>query len=488
MRFFCSPFVPSRDKLCTGAALRNCGENYGTTIDRIIYKSGCLLIGSTFKHVAFDMKVISDIVENERTWLDTAESISLNLSEIWSGDLLKPDGKIDVFDFFSGCGGMSAGFASVNHAFPAYRLAMAVDLDDDANATYCTNLGLKPHKIDIAQLAEDCSAAKELINEARQSQNSPFVMIGCAPCQGFSSHRNASGEVDKRNSLFTSFARIACAAQPDAIIIENVPEILTDRYWPLVEASREMFAANGYFSHLSVHDMAEFGVPQHRYRALLIAMKRPFKAPQGFVSREHSRTVRDAIGNLPSIVPGHPSTSDPMHFTAGHRQTTIDTIKRVPLNGGSRPFDAGPDCLRRAANKSGRAAYEDVYGRLWWDKPAITITAYARNPASGRYVHPEQHRGLSVREAALLQSFPQHFYFEGSFDSKFRQIGNAVPPAFSSYLASHLLIEIHRDSSVTAASDGINVPVGPTFSRLIPALKAGHRNLETSLRAKKLVA
>ncbi|MFA1623396.1 DNA cytosine methyltransferase [Rhizobium mongolense] len=106
-------------------------------------------------------------------------------------DLLKPNGGIDVFDFFSGCGGMSAGFVAVNSAVPAYRLAMAVDLDEDANTTYCTNLGLKPKKIDIARLAEDCSAAKKLIDDARQSLSAPFVMIGCAPCQGFSSHRNA---------------------------------------------------------------------------------------------------------------------------------------------------------------------------------------------------------------------------------------------------------------------------------------------------------
>ncbi len=434
------------------------------------------------------MNAINDIVRDSTAWLRRAQSVSLGLTEIWSSSLPKVEGAIDVFDFFSGCGGMSAGFAAVNSIAPAYRLAMAVDLDEEANATYHTNLGLKPEKIDIAHLATDCFAAKKLIDDARQSLESPFVMIGCAPCQGFSSHRNAAGAVDKRNNLFTSFARIACAAKPDVIVIENVPEILTDRYWPLVNAAREMFEANGYFSHISVHDMTEFGVPQHRYRALLIAMKRPFNAPQGFVSRGASKTVRDAIGHLPSIIPGRASVADPMHFTAGHRQSTIDTIKKVPQNGGSRPFDAGPDCLRRAATKSGRAAYEDVYGRLWWDRPAITITAYARNPASGRYVHPEQHRGLSVREASLLQSFPEQYYFEGSFDAKFRQIGNAVPPAFSSYLASHILSQMFSDEVASSSNEGINFSVGPTFSRLIPALKAGHRKLETTFQNKKLVA
>lgn len=110
-----------------------------------------------------------------------------------------------------------------------------------------------------------------------------------------------------------------------------------------------------------------------------------------------------------------------------------------------------------------------------WDRPAITITAYARNPASGRYVHPEQHRGLSVREAALLQSFPDDYQFAGSLDERFRQIGNAVPPAFAAHLASHVLRELHSEEPLESFDEGITKPVGPSFSRLIPALKAGHR-------------
>jgi DNA (cytosine-5)-methyltransferase 1 len=119
-----------------------------------------------------------------------------------------------------------------------------------------------------------------------------------------------------------------------------------------------------------------------------------------------------------------------------------------------------------------------VYGRLWWDRPAITITAYARNPASGRYVHPEQHRGLSVREAALLQGFPKKYLFTGSFDSRFRQIGNAVPPTFSAYLAAHVLGELLREKTLVAEEHDIVAPIGPSFSRLIPALKAGHRRIQ----------
>jgi DNA (cytosine-5)-methyltransferase 1 len=139
-------------------------------------------------------------------------------------------------------------------------------------------------------------------------------------------------------------------------------------------------------------------------------------------------------------------------------------------------MDVGPECLRRANAKHGKPAYEDVYGRLAWNRPSVTITNYARNPASGRYAHPEQDRGLSVREAACLQSFPRLFEFEGTLDPCFRQIGNAVPPLFAASLAAHLVGEL-LGPEVEHAGNGIENAIGPSFSRLIPALKRETRHL-----------
>jgi DNA (cytosine-5)-methyltransferase 1 len=222
--------------------------------------------------------------------------------------------------------------------------------------------------------------------------------------------------------------------------------------------------------------MAAFGLSQERFRALLVAMPRPFRPPHGFLDRDEFRTVRDAIGDLPRVAAGERDLNDEMHYSAGHRTSTLDTIRAVPKNGGSRPSHVGPECLRRAARKNGRAVYEDVYGRLSWDAPAITITAYARNPASGRYIHPEQDRGLTVREAALLQGFPRDYWFAGSLDQRFRQIGNAVPPTFAVYLAAYLLGELLAEPPGSQEFDsGITQPIGASFSRLIPALKAGYR-------------
>lgn len=403
-----------------------------------------------------------------------AEAAASDLDELWSRARNVPDGPIDVIDMFSGCGGMSAGFRGLNGAVGAYRLAAAVDIDDVANRTYKANFGLTPAAFDIAKVAR----GRKLFGEIQRARRPkvPLVLIGCAPCQGFSSHRNKAGIKDARNSLFGDFARIAARLRPDAVVVENVPELLTDQYWPFLTEARSRLEQNGYYVHLAIHNMAEFGLPQERFRALMVAMPRPFRAPEGFLSRDEFRTVRHAIGELPRVKAGDRHPSDQMHYSAGHKRSTIETIKAVPKDGGRRPEHVGPECLRRAAKKNGRAVFEDVYGRLFWDRAAITITAYARNPASGRYVHPEQDRGLTVREAALLQGFPRDYWFAGSLDQRFREIGNAVPPTFAVFLAAHLLGELlARPVAPKEFDPGIREPVGPSFSRLIPALKAGHR-------------
>jgi DNA (cytosine-5)-methyltransferase 1 len=406
---------------------------------------------------------------------DLPRCAALSLDANWKRASKAPSGPLAVVDMFSGCGGMSAGFKSVNGIEPAYTIAAAIDIDEVANRTYEANLGIRPQKADVSELARRPALMSEIFARHIGKKNGNLILIGCAPCQGFSSHRNEAGQADPRNTLVVDFARIAARVQPIAIVMENVPELLTDRYWPVVSQTRRILENAGYFVNLSVHNMAEVGAPQERFRTLMLAMKKPFTPPHGFLTRSDFHTVRQAIGSLPPVAPGQRHPSDPMHYTAGHRPSTIATIRAVPKDGGSRPDHVGPDCLRRAKARNGRAVYEDVYGRLFWDKPAITITAYARNPASGRYVHPEQDRGLSVREAALLQSFPPDYYFTGTLDERFRQVGNAVPPAFAAFIGAHVLVQLRQTIPASSFDKGIASPVGPSFSRLIPALKAGYR-------------
>jgi DNA (cytosine-5)-methyltransferase 1 len=406
------------------------------------------------------------------------KEVALNIGSYWQAAKTAARGPIDVIDIFSGCGGMSAGFQAVNGLLPTFNLVMAADIDPVANATYRHNFGIPPLEKDVSRLARSTRDLRRALEASGRRSDHPLILIGCAPCQGFSSHRNRCGGGDQRNSLFLDFSRIAIALKPDAIVVENVPELLTTQYWPYIQESRSILAKGGYSVYVGVHNMAEFGVPQERFRAVMLALPKSFEPPRGFLTRSQFQTVRQSIGNLPKIKAGERYSRDPMHYSADHQSSTLETIRAVPRDGGNRPPDVGPECLRRGKERQGKAMYEDVYGRLYWDRPAITITAYARNPASGRFVHPEQNRGLSVREAALLQGFPPDYWFSGSLDERFRQIGNAVPPTFASYLACHLLGELltPRGEEHIVTQRGILRPVGASFSRIIPALKAGYRD------------
>lgn len=386
----------------------------------------------------------------------------------WQASRHVPDGPIDVIDIFSGCGGMSAGFRAINGICPSFRNVLAIDIDETSNKTYEQNLNLRPVRMEVHTLAGNLPEVDRVIGLSSRDVRKPLVLIGCAPCQGFSSHRN--GARDDRNRLFYDFATIAVHLLPDFIVIENVPELCTDQHWQRVEQVRQLLSSHGYLAHLSIHNFAEFGLPQERFRAILIAAKRPFAPPAGFLSRPEFRTVRDAIGNLPAIEAGVVDPADAMHYTANHRRSTIEMIRTVPLNGGKRSFDTGPNSLISLHARQGKPGFEDVYGRLHWDRPAITITASSRNPASGRFVHPEQHRGLSVREAALLQGFPRSFKFAGGFDHRFQQIGNAVPPLVAASVALTILRSFVQPAG-GGPGPGITEPLARSFARLIPSLK-----------------
>ncbi|MFQ5473878.1 MAG: DNA cytosine methyltransferase, partial [Dehalococcoidia bacterium] len=242
-----------------------------------------------------------------------ARSAPSSLDKFWRRAREHGGGPIDVIDMFSGCGGMSAGFLAANAVVPAYRLIAAVDIDRVANKTYEKNLGVRPYDDDVSDLARDDARIRTLFGPAPKRRRRPLVLIGCAPCQGFSSHRNSKGKRDQRNSLFSDFARIAAKLLPEAVVIENVPELLTTRYWSHVEEARNILEECGYHVHLGVHNMAEYGLPQERFRALMIAMRKPFVPVRGFLVRSRFRTVRSAIGNLPAVRAGEKHPKDDMH-------------------------------------------------------------------------------------------------------------------------------------------------------------------------------
>ena len=383
-----------------------------------------------------------------------------------------------LLDFFSGCGGMSAGFAASGF----FRPLGGIDINADALSTFEHNLIAPGIRQDIRDLDASPARLEALLNQLGYDARKPLVLIGCAPCQGFSSHRKKNwASEDQRNSLVAVFCRIAARLNPVAVVMENVPEMLSRKYWEDFSNGRRTLEEAGYVVRQQIYNLAAFGVPQQRFRSLVIAMRRDFLLPRPLLEPGDYQTVRDAIGNLPAVAAGDADPSDAMHRSASHRASTLATIRAVPKNGGSRPAGIGPACLDQVRG------FFDVYGRLGWDQPSITITHYARNPASGRYVHPEQDRGLTIREAALLQGFPRGYEFHGTFDSVFKQIGEAVPPMFSAAVASHLAIELAAKPRAGAGRlvdeiPSIEEPVSSSFSSVIAGLKQGGRARGVYLR------
>lgn len=381
-----------------------------------------------------------------------------------------------VIDFFSGCGGMSLGFAALSRVVPLIEIIGGCDINEDAVATFEHNFAAPGIRRDIRELVDDEAALSSFLAKIpRYDAKRPTIVIGCAPCQGFTSHRKKNWHKDDhRNTLIGAFISIVVKLNPECIVMENVPEMLSNKYWSHFEDARIILNEFGYSVSQTIYNAASFGVPQERFRALIVAMKKPFLLPQPLITAPSKfTTVRDAIGDLPKVDPGQIHPEDTMHRSASHRAATLDTIRAVPKDGGSRPAGFGPKCLDRVRG------FYDVYGRLAWDRPSITITHYARNPASGRYVHPEQDRGLTMREASLLQGFPRGFEFFGTFDSVFKQIGEAVPPPFSAGVAAACVTELLSSNPSpdewANAIQPLTEPVSNSFSSVIAGLKIARK-------------
>lgn len=335
-----------------------------------------------------------------------------------------------VVDFFCGCGGTSLGFAAIPDFF---QIVCGIDINPIALKSFGSNFGCKTYCKDIREITED--TLKEIKELAAHTKDEPLILVGCAPCQGFSAHRKKDKEKpeDQRNSLIRTFAQLAIQINPDYIVMENVQEVLNGKFRCHYEEAKAIFTEAGYYVTQRVYNAAAFGVPQARVRAIIVASKRPFTMPFGVLKQDSFNTVRDAIGNLPKA--NDINGNDPYHFSSKHKQSTIDVIAQVPKNGGSRPPHVGPPCLDKVKG------FSDVYGRLFWDKPAITITKTSRNPACGRFCHPEEDRGLTLREVARLQSFPDSFIFEGGSSDRYEQVGEAVPPLLSMAIATQIYLQ-----------------------------------------------
>ncbi|HUU81944.1 MAG TPA: DNA cytosine methyltransferase [Phycisphaerae bacterium] len=250
------------------------------------------------------------------------------------------------------------------------------------------------------------------------------LLAGCPPCQGFSTLRTLNGSrsiEDHRNDLVLQLRRFVRRLRPKTVMLENVPGLAADRRMDALVAELE---SCGYLAHYRVCDAADYGVPQRRRRVILLAAR---DAKPRFARKSRTRkTVRDAIGSLPP--PG--DSGDPIHDLPETRNTRVSRlIRRIPKNGGSRT-DL-PDSAQLPCHKS-CDGFKDVYGRMAWDNVAPTITTGCFNPSKGRFLHPDQDRGITMREAALLQSFPPAYKLTTACGkTRIAQLlGNALPPEF----------------------------------------------------------
>ncbi|MCU4377291.1 DNA cytosine methyltransferase [Acinetobacter haemolyticus] len=328
-----------------------------------------------------------------------------------------------VIDFFSGCGGVSEGLRQAG-----FDITIGLDFDKNAAETYQANFEeAEFYNIDIRKLDE-----KELAKNFRHKNpdNEPLVLVACAPCQPFSTQNKAKSEDDIRRTLLDETHRFIKELKPDYIFIENVPglqKIDKEKEGPYKRFIQLLNLQNYKFIEF-IAKSEEYGVPQRRKRFVLLASKvgqLDIPAKTHGEGLESIKTVRDFIGNFPSIQAGEIHPDDPWHRCPTLNERNLERIKHT-LEGGDRRN--WPDHLVNECHKT-HSGHMDVYGRMSWDKPAPTLTTRCYSYSNGRFGHPDtnQHRAISVREASRLQTFPKDFIFKGSVVEASRQIGNAVP-------------------------------------------------------------
>ncbi len=250
------------------------------------------------------------------------------------------------------------------------------------------------------------------------------MLAACPPCQGFSTMRTKNGTLrnrDKRNDLIFEVLRFVRSVRPISVMMENVPGLAGSGR---CRDFRKGLQSLGYHVKFGVLNAVNFNVPQRRRRLVLLASR--IGPPEFAPGMKARRTVRDAIGNL---TPPRRSR-DPLHNYSTQRSKRIEgLIKKIPRDGGSRMalgVDNQLPCHKRLDG------FKDVYGRMAWDKPAPTITGGCINPSKGRFLHPSANRAITLREAAILQTFPETYRFpldQGRYPVAML-IGNALPPEF----------------------------------------------------------
>jgi DNA (cytosine-5)-methyltransferase 1 len=326
-------------------------------------------------------------------------------------------------DFFCGAGGMSYGLS-----LAGIKVIAGIDIDKECKDTYETN---NPESrfidSDIKELEFE-----QLEESGVERNDDSMIFAGCSPCQYWTQIQTEKETSLETKHLLEDFQKLISHFIPGFVVVENVRGILTNKDESKLSEFLDFLQNNNYGVDYDVVDAMYYGVPQKRKRFLLIASRvdKEIKLPEP--DKENILNVKDFIGvdnGFPDIGSGHVDKSNFLHTTAKLSERNIKRLGLTPHDGGTRLAWKDDPELQINAYKDKDKTYKDTYGRMFWGKPAPTITTKFHSISNGRFAHPNEDRGISLREGATLQTFPKTYIFKGSgIGSIARQIGNAVPP------------------------------------------------------------
>lgn len=345
------------------------------------------------------------------------------------------DSPISAVDLFCGAGGLTHGLMKAG-----IRVEAGIDIDGNAKHAYeKNNPGTVFHPWDVTSTYSP--SIEPLFRPGKIR-----LLAGCAPCTPFSKLTNG---IEKHHAfdLLDHFGKFVRGIVPDLVTMENVPE-LADRGKVVFDRFRETLTSLGYEVDWGFVHCPEYGIPQSRRRLVLLASRLgAIEVPAGkYPYPSQWKTVADTIGDLPQIDDGQVDSEDPLHSSPKLSALNAERIRATPLDGGTRKNWPEHLVLKCHQRKSGQS-YASIYGRMRWDQPAPTMTTLCTGIGNGRFGHPEQHRSISLREAALFQSFPRSYEFWPA-DKRLnrsavsRMIGNAVPPKLAKALGETLMAHV----------------------------------------------
>lgn len=335
--------------------------------------------------------------------------------------------QISAVDLFCGVGGLTHGLTKAG-----VNVRLGIDLDPACRFPMEANNAARFMEADVSEVMPS-----DILTAFQDSDVT--LMAGCAPCQPFSSYSQSARRNGPHDDweLLSSFSKLVLSVRPTLVTMENVPPLRKQQIFK--DFVTDLHGA-GYHVDFAVVDGRDIGLPQRRQRLVLIAsLLGPITIPE---VAKPPVTVRDAISQLPAIAAGTTDPSDPLHASASLSELNLERIRHSKPGGTWRdwPENLVAACHSRASGST----YPSVYGRMEWDQPAPTMTTQCYGFGNGRFGHPEQDRAISLREAAMLQSFPKTYAFVPNdapvnFNTLGRMIGNAVPVMLGEFIGEILV-------------------------------------------------